>query len=322
MSESYIQDIRSKVGRQQIFIAYASVILRDLSGRILLQHRTDFDVWGLPGGVLELGEDILTCGRRELLEESGLTAGPLSLAGVYSDPDWAFTYPNGDQVQQFTVCLQGKINGGEMQVDGIETSRQAFFEPKDIPFDEIPPWYQAMLSDALQGKQPGFTPPLARDHLLPQIEQMRHWIGRQPLIGVGATAVTLREDGRVLMMRRREEGFWTFPAGYAHLGENAAHTAVRETHEETGYRTEPVRLLGVYSPRQAYVYPNGDQTQSVIAVFCMRLTGGTLQETGEETSGVAWKTADEIRRLDVHPLVRPLHLAVLDHLETGSFLLT
>jgi ADP-ribose pyrophosphatase YjhB (NUDIX family) len=99
--------------------------------------------------MLEPGEDILTCARRELLKESGLTAGDLSLVGVYTGPQYAAIYPNGDQVQQYTICLQGTVKGGKMQVDGIETSEQRFFEPGEIPFEQLPPRYEAMIQDAL-----------------------------------------------------------------------------------------------------------------------------------------------------------------------------
>jgi 8-oxo-dGTP pyrophosphatase MutT (NUDIX family) len=127
---SYISYIRDLVGHQKIFLAFASVILRDEAGRILLQRRADFNTWGLPGGSLELGEDIVSCARRELLEESGLTAGPLRLIGIYSEPAYDTVYPNGDQVQQYTVCFEGCRAGGELVVDGIETRDVRFFAPE------------------------------------------------------------------------------------------------------------------------------------------------------------------------------------------------
>lgn len=37
---SYIEWIRSKVGTRKIFLAFASVVLWDENGRLLLQHRT------------------------------------------------------------------------------------------------------------------------------------------------------------------------------------------------------------------------------------------------------------------------------------------
>lgn len=49
---SYVKWFREQVGSQKIFLMYATVMLVDENGRFLLQHRTDFDVWGLPVGVI------------------------------------------------------------------------------------------------------------------------------------------------------------------------------------------------------------------------------------------------------------------------------
>ena len=62
----------------------AGVLLVDAAGAILLQHRDEHAPgdrlkWGLPGGQIEPGELPLEAARRELLEETGLTAGALSL---------------------------------------------------------------------------------------------------------------------------------------------------------------------------------------------------------------------------------------------------
>lgn len=318
---SYVEWIRERVGHRKIFLAYTSVVLRDQDERVLLQHRTDMNIWGLPGGVLEPGEDIETCARRELLEETGLLAGDLSLVGVYTDPKYDAIYPNGDQVQQYTICLQGLVTGGEMRPDGIETSAQHFFHPYEIPYSELPNFYQDMLQEALQGGKPTFRPPFTHPKPTDQIDAMRSIIGKSLFIGVGATSVTIHNDGRLLMVKRLDNNQWCFPAGYMHLGENVAYNTVRETREESGLDVVPERILGVYTPTSPWVYPNGDQIQSVITVFLCRPIGGKLQADHVETGLATWMTTEEILGLDTHPILARLNKAVVAHLAGGYFLL-
>jgi 8-oxo-dGTP diphosphatase len=42
--------------------------------------------WALPGGFVDEGETVISAAPRELREETGLTAGPLELLGVYDTP--------------------------------------------------------------------------------------------------------------------------------------------------------------------------------------------------------------------------------------------
>jgi ADP-ribose pyrophosphatase YjhB (NUDIX family) len=318
---AYIEWLRSQVGHRRVFLAFASVVLRDNQNRILLQKRTDFNLWGLPGGVLELGESIRSCAKRELCEETGLIPGDFSLVGIYSGPKYEVTYPNGDQVQQYTVCLQAQLQGGQMRVDGSESSDQRFFDPEEIPYNQIPLWYRDMLQAAIAGGSPSFEPPFSQIKTVAQIEDIRARVGRSAYIGMGAVAVLRDDRGRLLMVKRTDDGQWCLPGGFSNLGENAAFTAVRETIEETGLQVTPSRLLGVFSPTDLWVYPNGDQTQSLITLFECQVVGGNLQPDQIEISAVAWMSPADVIAKTLHPLMRSLHRAVVEHLDDGYFLL-
>ncbi len=61
----------------------------DPKGRVLLirrGHPPFVGAYALPGGFVDVGETVEDACRRELMEETGVKAGRLTLIGVYSDP--------------------------------------------------------------------------------------------------------------------------------------------------------------------------------------------------------------------------------------------
>ena len=65
------------------------VVLFDARGRVLLikrGHPPFKGAYALPGGFVDVGETVEAAARRELLEETGIVAGKLTLLGVYSEP--------------------------------------------------------------------------------------------------------------------------------------------------------------------------------------------------------------------------------------------
>ena len=130
---SHILELRKLVGTRPLVVVGASVTVLDEHGRILLQHRTDDGTWGPIGGALEPGEHLENCARRELFEETGLSAESFVLYGVASGPELYHRYPNGDEIFNVTAFFLAVGVSGEIVVDGIETARLEFFA-----FDALP----------------------------------------------------------------------------------------------------------------------------------------------------------------------------------------
>ncbi len=58
-------------------------------------------------------------------------------------------------------------------------------------------------------------------------------------------AIVGNDEGELLLVQRADSGFWLYPTGWADVGYSAAEVAVKEVWEETGIKSEVVRLLGV-----------------------------------------------------------------------------
>lgn len=73
----------------------AVLFLVDARGHVLLQHRDEHapraaNQWGMVGGHVEDGEDFDAAAHRELLEETGIRAGPDDLV-LWQDTEFAYT---------------------------------------------------------------------------------------------------------------------------------------------------------------------------------------------------------------------------------------
>lgn len=114
--------------------------------------------------------------------------------------------------------------------------------------------------------------------------ELRQTVGSRPLIVVGAAAVVKQAD-RILLVKRRDNGLWGLPAGSKELNESLTTTAIRELREETGLIGQQPKLLAVISgQRMQYQYPNGDQIDSVTAVYALQASGKST--LSNETSAV------------------------------------
>lgn len=109
-----------------------------------------------------------------------------------------------------------------------------------------------------------------------------------PKIAVGA--VVGDDDGRVLLIRRADSGFWLYPTGWADVGYSSSEVAVKEVAEETGIDCEPQRLIAVLdSMRHGFT-----SVPTYSLVYLCRATGGTLRAHPVETTGAGFFAEDAL----------------------------
>lgn len=106
------------------------------------------------------------------------------------------------------------------------------------------------------------------------------------LHSVSVAGVVVREDGRVLVIKRADNGAWEAPGGVLELDERPEDGACREVLEETGIKVETERLTGVYKNMKRGV---------VALVFRCRPVGGE-EHTSDESVDVRWFTREEVEK--------------------------
>jgi 8-oxo-dGTP diphosphatase len=114
-----------------------------------------------------------------------------------------------------------------------------------------------------------------------------------------------RQQDRILLARwvsaDGAQRHWTLPGGGVEHGEDPCDAVVREVAEETGYRVQVERLLGVDSrtfPVDEGI-PGGAELHSVGVFYRVRVTAGALRhETGGTTDRADWMPAAAVPALE------------------------
>jgi ADP-ribose pyrophosphatase YjhB (NUDIX family) len=118
------------------------------------------------------------------------------------------------------------------------------------------------------------------------------------------SAIVPDNDGRILLIRRTDNKYWSIPGGGLEPGESVSEATEREVREETGIDCEVTGLVGIYSdPNHVAAYDDGEVRQEFSICFKARMLGGTMT-TSRESSEVRFVEPNAIPGYDMHPSIR------------------
>lgn len=116
-------------------------------GQIVLIRRRDSGLWGLPGGIVDWGEDIPTAAKRELVEETGLKLLSVGrLIGIYSAPQ------RDPRFHAICVALEARVDGSFQIFDTAEIMDVRAFAQEELPLRNLAHDHTRQLQDYLSGR--------------------------------------------------------------------------------------------------------------------------------------------------------------------------
>lgn len=271
------------MGQQvQRLAAYAVVVRGDQILLTRLAERvTKHELWTLPGGGVDHGEDPREAVLREIYEETGLRAEVGDIAHVFS-MHLSDTWRRGRRVDAHSVRIvyDGWVPPDAptprvVEVDG--STADAAWKP---------------IADVLDGSLP--TVGLVGEALAVLQPQKRQRV---------AAYAYVEREGALLLTRNSERGphpgVWTLPGGGIDHGESPSDAVLRELQEECGLEGELGELLTVDDHHFTGTAPNGRREDFHAIRIVYRATVPTdaeprVVEVDGTTDAVAWVPLAEI----------------------------
>ncbi|MBR7827788.1 NUDIX domain-containing protein [Actinospica sp. MGRD01-02] len=123
---------------------------------------------------------------------------------------------------------------------------------------------------------------------------------------VPSVNVVVADDaGRILLIRRTDNGNWAVPGGAIDLGESMIDAAVRETREESGIDCQITGLIGIYTdPRHLIHYTSNDEVRQEFSIVLSARPVGGEPATSSESSEVQWTELHQLPGLQMDRSMR------------------
>jgi ADP-ribose pyrophosphatase YjhB (NUDIX family) len=124
---------------------------------------------------------------------------------------------------------------------------------------------------------------------------LRQVIGKRKIFAIAARGIVEDENGRILLVRRSDNGQWVLPAGSIELEESILDCVKREVFEETGLTVHSATPIAIYSePRFSFVTSYGDPYQMFTTVFIIDKWSGEIKTQTDETTAASFFDLDNL----------------------------
>ncbi|MEW2081281.1 NUDIX domain-containing protein [Streptomyces sp. NPDC005283] len=140
-----------KAPKANSIVPSVTAVALNEAGEVLLIHKTDNDLWALPGGGVDVGESVADAAVRETKEETGFDIEVTGLVGLYTNPAHVMAYDDGEVRQQFSICFTAKITGGKLRTSS-ESKEVAFVRPDRLDELNIHPSMRMRIDRGLSGE--------------------------------------------------------------------------------------------------------------------------------------------------------------------------
>jgi 8-oxo-dGTP pyrophosphatase MutT (NUDIX family) len=128
-----------------------TAIVPNERGELLLVHKTDNDLWALPGGGMDVGESMAETVVREVKEETGIDVAVIGVVGIYTNPHHVMAYDDGEVRQQCSICFTTRLLGGRLATSS-ETSEVEFVAPARLDGLNNHPSMRLRIDHYLEGR--------------------------------------------------------------------------------------------------------------------------------------------------------------------------
>lgn len=127
-------------------------VLIEWNGKLLMEARTDSNVWAVVGGELHIDETLIDCAIREVKEETGIMLCEKQLACVklYDDPTRIAAYPDGNVLRVITAVYKVTLEHEPFLRCSNESKELRFFSKKELGCLEIAQTHIPIINDYLE----------------------------------------------------------------------------------------------------------------------------------------------------------------------------